>query len=332
MSLSNDFKKIKQHRIDQDEEYWLALNQLFVDTFDEIEELIAVFYAKYGSDGKITEKEATQRLKGSDLRIFEKHINEYLEVISDEGISIDSDLRAQIDNALNVSTPSRLTALQFEILLLISILFGIQEREQGLHFTDQYLDSLLMTIYFIFKELGQEKDFDKKLLDVSNLLSQTWRDDLITYDENLWRYKRYLNADVTRHLNLGIRNEIDYATLMFLMTKLFNKSRTRIHISLISDSTFFGTKGSVDAMEWLGVKSVIFCTIDDDRRSIWCEEADGNIIPVDEIEYGENAPPLEGHPCRSWLEPYEYENAVDSWDDSYEFESKTYDEWRSKYE
>lgn len=327
MSLSNDFKKIKQHRQNRDEEYWLALSLLLVKTFDEIEELIAVFYSKYGSDGKITESEATQRLNGSDFRIFKNHVKEYLEILSDEGIGIDKDLQTQINNTLDVTIPSRLTALQLEVLLLVSIFFGVQEREQGLHFADQYTDSLLMSVYYIFKELGKEKDFDKKLLDLSNLLSETWRDDLVTYDENLWRNKRYLNADITRQLNLGIRNETDFATLMSLLTKIFDKTKNRLHRDLVSDSTFFGTKGSVDGMEWLGVYSVIFCTIDDDRRSVWCEEADGNIIPVDEIVYGENAPPLPFHPCRSWLEPYEYYTISDKWEDSRPFSKKSYDEW-----
>lgn len=294
-----DYIDIKESRQERDQEYTKKLQDDFTATLLLIEERLGVFYAKYGKDGVITKDEVEQYLRGSDLKTLTTKLNSYIKQADELGIKFDKD----IENRISGKKFTRIEGLRLEIACLISLLFG--EQEEGLrdHFSEQYIQSALMAAFIYYND---DRDVGDDWNELEDTMFSSWRDDQSTWDEQLWRRKRYLIADLNRQLQFGLINEQDFATIMVLIQKYLKSSMNGVKNNiLIPDSTYFGNHGFVDMGKYLGYSSVIFCTIDDERRSVWCTEADSNIIPIDEIEYGVNAPPLPNHPCRSWLEYYE---------------------------
>lgn len=70
-----------------------------------------------------------------------------------------------------------------------------------------------------------------------------------------------------------------------------------------TETNYFENRAEIEAYKSMGIKKYQFVAVLDERTSDICREHDGRIYEVDDVKYGENAPPL--HPnCRSTVAPY----------------------------
>lgn len=292
----NAFSEIELIRNQSNEDLEVYITQLFIETLDRIEDRLAVFYTKYGSN------KLNENLTKSDFRMFMNRVKSYVEEAEDKDLTLDKDV---VNSVTNITHISQFNSIRYELIILVSLLLQEIALSLDSHFGEQYVHTAILTAYTIFDVIGYgiELDESQEWNKVEDALRDTWRADGATSNEMVWRYQRWLGLDIGKNLFSSIINSDDFAALVLIMSKLLDSTRRKIARIIRTDSSYMGNRASKDMFEFIGVDHVVFTAILDDRTSEMCQEADGNIIDVDEIEYGWNAPPLHEY-CRSFLVPY----------------------------
>lgn len=275
---------------------------LFDLTRTELINLVETYLAKYAVDGQVDYVVARTKLTRSELNELKTYIASVESDMEKENLTFDKDIQTRIKN-INTRT-DRQTALEMKIRTKLSYLYNVINKRVYENLGDVTEDFYYHTIYEVVKASGYDSDKidDLELLTLATLLSETWRSSGETFDDAIWRYGRTFIYDFLSSYKRDAFNGLTTDEIIATLKKMFGSKYNELIRSLETDMTYYSTLGETEAFENLQVEEVIFTAILDERTSEFCQEANGNIIPVDEIEPWVNAPPLH-HYCRSTLTP-----------------------------
>lgn len=236
----------------------------------------------------------------------------------DEGSFLESDVRTQLKLGLK-KTLSVEEALTLISLGLINTYYHELRERIDTEYFSVYEESRYKNLYTVFKLFGLQLKVNKKS---TFDLNSTWR-------ANGLNHRDILRGDM-RELMLSVKKEIRYTHIDDLeenITTLVERKRKRNNNNLETDMTFIYINAQKDAFDELDIPTVTFTAILDDRTSVYCQDANGTVIFVDEIVPGDNAPPLH-YNCRSYLVP----NFDDSFleyllDKGFTLEELNFEEW-----
>lgn len=288
------FKRLMQDREKKLDDVEAELLYLFMLTQAEVLDLVESFI------GRFNETTQNDRISRSELMVLKKYLSDISDEMDKEKISFDKDIERQIKN-VNTRT-TQLQALTLKVKAKLSYFYGVVNKRFNTHFSEITEDFYYRTIYEVVRAVGYDSDgiTDLELLTLSELLSQTYRATGETFDDVVWRIGRVFNFDAETLLKRDLFKGEDIA--IERLRKMFGSKFNEIQRNLETDMTFFSTLGQEKAFVSLEIEECIYTAIIDNVTSEFCLEADGNIIPVDEIEPWVNAPPLHYY-CRSWLTP-----------------------------
>lgn len=326
--LSKEFKKIESVRNDRNKKFIDETTEDLLLLLNEIEERLAVFQARYGTENAT---DLNRPLNAREIRLLKTNLNKYKKRAKDNGISFDKDVESRLNNINGIS---RIKGLKLEVTALLHLTFGLKENEIRELLEDEYIETALLTAYYMFKSVGYQKDL--KDLDWNNFDErqfESWRADGASFDEQLWRNKRWASADIEKIIEYGLHQARTHSEINTDIEKVLKRQRNKLEGDLTSDSTLIGVWAVADMLGYLGTDYVVYTAIVDNRTSEMCLDANGNIIPIDEIDPGENAPPLHTY-CRSYLEPYLKEGMDKFFDgvtDDDIMEDLEYQEWYVKH-
>lgn len=147
------------------------------------------------------------------------------------------------------------------------------------------------------------KEVDKAQVDT--LLKSSWHGD--NYSSRIWKdtdqlanklQQLFTVESMTGMSELDMAREIEqYMHDAFLLNK--NIARRLIR----TEANRFHTQAKIQQWEKMGLKHVKYVAVLDNRTSTICEDLNGMIFGLDELETGVNCPPM--HPwCRSIIQAY----------------------------
>lgn len=311
------FKKIVDLREDKLADTEAELIYLFATVREEIISQVETFLAKYDRDT------SRNPLTRTELTRTREYLNLVKQDMLLEGLEFDN--QAERDIKSITSRTNKLQALEVKVKTKLSYLYSVvSNRLEGL-FGEVTSDFYYMTMYEIIRAVGYDSDKvdDLELLTLSDILAQSYRATGESFDDVIWRLGATFNFDTHTLIGRDLFNVPDDNAIERLQ-KLFKSQYNALERNLETDMTYFSTLGQQESFISMEVVECIFTAIIDERTSEFCLEADGNVIPVDEIEPWVNAPPLHNF-CRSHLEPvvkavnwltgevYEVEDTFDGW-------------------
>jgi len=124
----------------------------------------------------------------------------------------------------------------------------------------------------------------------------------IKWSERLWNNNDKLRSKLNEYLNDGFLRGDSINTIIKEVKNQFNVSYNDASRLILTESSAIHNTSTLDRYKAMGVTQVEFSSVMDDRTSETCNNSDGEIIDIDDVKIGVNAPPL--HPyCRSVLLP-----------------------------
>lgn len=318
------FTLIQKHRDELTDDLNNEIIYLFALVQEQINTIVESYITRYGVDGQIDYYENLKHINRSELSEIQNDISIVESELKLEGLEFDKDIQRQI-KSLNTRT-RRIDALKLRIRTKVFYLYSVINQRMFDLMEEITDDSYYRSQYEIFKAAGYGKDDeDLKLLTLASILQETWRSTGETFDDAVWRYGRSfsgeLNNVIGRFLSMG---KITSTDLDEALTKIFRTKKNELKRNMVTDSTFFGTRGTQESYITLEVLECIYTAILDEKTCETCGEMDGNTIPVEDIIPWENSPPIHNY-CRCVLTPivtainwltgdvYEVEDDYDEW-------------------
>lgn len=313
--LTKNFKSLEEQRNESNEKRIEEFLEIFMRYLDDIEERLGIFYAKYGSSDSVDTLEAEMNLTGNDLNIVKRKLTEYLDKAAELGITFDKDLENDLSSIKNIS---RLDGFILETKSLISLMIGEIEIKMREELEEQYTDSATQTAYYLYRYLSLDGDFsDDDWNKVMEALFLAWRADGATWDEMLWRYKRWLMSDTGKEITFAVKQQKSFSDILAILIALFERTRRNVGGVMKSDSAHVGNRGVFDMALFLGIEEFIYTAIVDDRTSDICLALNGAVMTEADEEY---FPPNHNY-CRSFLVPAYESDKID------EYLDIRYSEW-----
>ena len=311
------FKKIADLREDKLAETEAELIYLFSLIKEEVTTQIELFLNKYDRNSSI------EYLTRSELSQVKNYLSLVQTDMTNEGLEFDKDIERDI-KTINTRT-SKIKALEIKVNAKLSYLYSVAGKRLHDLFGEVTSDFYYMTMYEVIRAVGYDSDKvdDLELLTLSDILAQSYRPTGESFDDVIWRLGRTFNFNAHSLIGRDLFNVPNEEALKRL-DKMFKSQYNGLERDLETDMTYYSTLGQQESFITLEVVECIFTAIIDERTSEFCLEADGNVIPVDEIEPWVNAPPLH-YFCRSSLTPvvkavnwltgdvYEVEDTFDGW-------------------
>ena len=328
-NLDNDywekrFTLIQEHRDNLTDDLNNEIIYLFGLIEEQINTLVESYLTRYGVDGQMDFYGNLITLKRNELSEIKNDISITEEQLKVEGLEFDRDIQNQI-KGLSTKT-RRIDGLKLRIRAKIFYLYSVMNKRISDLMVEITDDAYYRSQYEIFNAAGYGKeDDDLKLLTLATILSETWRQTGETFDDAIWRYGRSfageLNSLVGRLLSMEKLDSIEIRTQL---EKIFRSKRNELRRNIITDSTFFSTRGTQESYITLEILECIYTAILDEKTCETCGELDGTVIPVEDVIPWENSPPIHNY-CRcvltpiitaiNWLtgEVYEIEDSYDEW-------------------
>lgn len=289
------FKKIVDLREDKLADTEAELIYLFATVREEVLTQIELFLAKYDRD---TSRNILTRTELTQTKNYLNLVKKDMEL---EGLEFDKGIEREI-KSINSRT-TKLQALEVKVKSKLSYLYSVVGNRLEYLFGEVTSDFYYMTMYEIIRAVGYDSDKvdDLELLTLSDILAQSYRATGESFDDVIWRLGSTFNFETHTLIGRDLFNVPDDNAIERLQ-KLFKSQYNALERNLETDMTYFSTLGQQESFITMEVVECIFTAIIDERTSDFCLEADGNVIPVDEIEPWVNAPPLH-YFCRSSLTP-----------------------------
>lgn len=319
------FREIEAKRQNKVEDLLSEFIYLFDMVREQVLDLIEEYYLKYQQDGMVDYNTGRTRLNQHELAELNKYLTDIENDLKARGLEFDKDLAKKI-KGVNTRT-TRIEALKLKIECKLFYLYSVIGLDTYNHLSTVTDDFYSETIFEVFYAAGYGTNditnLDEEALAV--ILTKVWRASQETFDDTIWRYGRELSFAVNNMIGRGSFAEADFDLVLAETEKLFPSKLRDIKALLRTDSTFYSTLGQEDAFKELYIEEAVFTAVLDERTTEWCQEANGNVIPVDDIVPWENAPPLH-YNCRSTMIP-----VVKQLDwltgDVYEVDSHNFDDW-----
>lgn len=322
------FKAIEKDRTGLIEDLNAEFIYLFDLTRTQIKDAVSLYFSKYANEGIIDERTHNTKLTRAELADLKADIEKTQKDLDELKLTFDKDIQSEIKKL--GTTTTRLQALKLRIKVKIFYLYSVLGNRIYDHMKAVTDHAYSHTVYEVFNACGYGSKDVKALSDeeMAVILALIWRATEETFDSVVWRYSRTFMVEVNQYIGRATFSQRALDEILLYLDKRFNTKVNELDLLLRTDSTFFATQGQDRAFNELEIEEAVFTAILDERTSDFCREADGNVIPVEDIRPWENAPPLHYY-CRSTMVPIVREvNFLTG--DVYEIDGK-YDDWYDQY-
>ncbi len=320
-----------ERQIQADEKLNQDIAREYKRILHELDQELAVFYARYAQNESISMVEARRLLKDAELEDFRMSLDEF------RAKAIAGGYDKELNEIYLRTRVSRLQALQTQLELRVQALFQSQRDILHEHLAEVYTDTYYQTVYTVSQQTAVHTSFARintELLE--HILVQPWLDS--DFSARIWadrdKLLRELKQELSRAFVLG--EPLQKTTKRF--AERMGVSERRAETLVQTESAHMAAQATAKGYEETGVEEYQFDASLDLKTCPTCGMMDGKMFRVSERETGVNYPPL--HPrCRCTTVPVtEFDmdglraarNPVTGKAELVE-QGMTYAEWHKKY-
>lgn len=274
---------------------------------ERIQADIMKWYQRIADNNEVSLSEVRRLLKANELKEFKWSVERYIEAGRKYGV--DGSWAKELENASAKFHITRLESLQIDIRNSMEQLWAKENATVGDAAQRAYQEGYYRTIFEIQRGVGvgfNVAAIDRRALE--KLLARPWAADGENFSDRLWTKKEELFNELSRLMVRNITLGRPPGEIVEAIAKKFGseEKNTGMYFEaarlVYTESAYFGTLSQLEAFEELDAEVAEFVATLDERTSDECQDADGTIIPIKDVQPGVNAPPL--HPfCRSCLAP-----------------------------
>lgn len=306
---------------------YLYIAKRYDEAIRLIEDRLRSWYGRHALDGKISLKQAYQKLPPDQLEQFKELIDFYLRNWNEElGYDIDE---KPIDHAEKVSgkdtsesdvSESDVSELN-DVEIWIEYLRECQTRDDITCYEALYIPIInevekvshdtAETLLLLLTVTGWAVHFDiTKNLKIQALaqeqvkreLLKSWASDGMTLAERFSRNKATLSASVKSALVKGFRNEMTVDEVIADVSRNMEGAKFVAKRLVTTENTHFNCYSTVLAMKQAGYEYYKIKAVIDSKTCDDCVDWNGDVYPISEYQPNVTAPPMHSH-CRCYVTP-----------------------------
>lgn len=265
-----------------------------------IEKDLSYWYTRFAKANGVSYAEAKRLLSTKELQAFRMDVKEYIE----KGESLDPQWRDQLEQASVKVHVSRLESLKLQIQQEVEKVSGDFNESFSNFARNTYNDQYYKTAYEIQK--GLRLGWDVMRLDknrVDKVVRKPWTSDGRNFSARVWANRSKLVNELHTNLTQGIIRGDDPQKTIDALANRMNVSKTAAGRLIMTESAFFSSAATKDALKDLEVEKYEILATLDSRTSEICRDMDGKVFKRSEYEIGVTAPPFHVW-CRTTTVPY----------------------------
>lgn len=320
-----------EQQMQADEKLVGSLKKEYDRILRELDNELAVFYARYAENESVSLAAARKLLQDAELEDFRMTLDEFRDKAIEGGYD------KELDEIYLRTRVSRLQALQTQIELRMQELFQTQQELLHDHLAGVYTDTYYQTVYAVSQQAAVRTSFARMDADtVEKLLSKPWLDS--DFSSRIWADKDKLLRELETALSRSfVRGDpLQRTTKQFAERMGVSESRaaTLIH----TESAHAAAEATAKGYKETGVSEYQFDASLDLKTCAVCGALDGKTFPVSVRETGVSYPPI--HPrCRCTTVPVTEFDAggqraarnPETGKTEYVDQGMTYEDWYEKY-
>ncbi len=297
------FAQLEESQHTSSEAKAAEIERQFKEAERTIQSQISEWYVRFADEnGEISITKAKKLLNSKELEELRWDVNEYIK--HGEENALNQKWMHELENASAKVHINRLEALKLRIQAEGEKLYGSVEDGVKKHIKKQYKDSYYHTAYEIAKGSGVGVNFaavnEKKL---EALINKPWAADGKNFAVRLGESKAQLIDNVYKSLVQMTLTGENPDKAISMLSKTMDGDKKRAARIIMTESAYFTELANKESYKELGVEQYeIIATLDSHTSEI-CQEMDGKVFDLKDMEPGVTAPPF--HPnCRSCTAPY----------------------------
>lgn len=260
------------------------------EAMQEIQKEIEAFYGRYADREGISMDIARKRVNKLDIDEYAKKAKRY---VKEKNFTPKANEEMRLYNV--TMKINRLQLLKAYVRLE---LIGMTSQNQRI-IEEEMIKNVLKEYERQAGILGKSLMYNEKKAKVivnESFLSSTW-------SERLWGDQEALREELDILLNKGVRQGKHPTVLAKDLRKRFDVSQFNTERLLVTELARVDTSVQKDSFKQGGYDQYEYVAKIDDRTTKECRGLDGHIFSVEDMQPGENAPPM--HPfCRSSIAAY----------------------------
>lgn len=276
-----------ERQIQADEKLNQDIAREYKRILHELDQELAVFYARYAENEGVTMAQARRLLKDAELEDFRMSLDEF------RAKAIAGGYDKELNEIYLRTRVSRLQALQTQIRLRLQELFQEQQEQLHDHLAGIYTDTYYQTVYAVSQQTPVLATFARIDTEtVEKLLSKPWIDS--DFSSRIWADRDKLLRELETALSRSfVRGEpLQRVTKQFSerMRVAENRAKTLIY----TESSHASGQAKLESYKETGVKEYDFDASLDLKTCPICAALDGMRFKVTDAQVGVNFPPI--HP------------------------------------
>lgn len=280
--------------------YAYDLGREYGRAVQSIQRDIEAFYGRFAENNEISLADARKMLTAGELREIKMTLEEFTAMAKNNA---DGKWTQQLNNVYYRTRVSRLEALQLQIRQQVEMLAASKQTGMRELLGDVYEDTYYRTLYEIQRGTGIGASFAKidqggmeKVLG-TEFAGSNW-------SKRIWGDRDKLAAELHTKLTQSfIRGDSVDRTVREVVDR-FRVSHSNARRLVQTESSFFTEQATMDSYHESGIvdQYEILATLDS-RTSNICQEMDGKVFKLSEMDVGVTYPPFHAY-CRTTTVPY----------------------------
>lgn len=286
-----------QHNLTEEAEYDRRLAKIYQDMLDACQKEIDSFYAKYASAEGITLAEAKKRVSKMDVAAYERKAARY---VAEKNFSKRANDELRLYNA--TMQINRLELLKANIGL--ELLAGHAELESFMTeiLQGRTMDELRRQAGILGERVKNNAKAARAIVNSSFHNA--------TFSDRIWAYQDLLRNELSSLLQSGLIQGKNPRTLARELRKTFDAGISNTERLMRTELARVQTEAQKESFLRNGFTEYTFVV--NGRCCDICKALDGKHFKVEDMEPGENAPPM--HPnCRCSTAAYEDDEEYEAW-------------------
>ena len=249
---------------------------------------LSSFWGKYSKDGVIQYTDAIKKMTATEQIEFIKYI--------DSLPNYDSDFKLYLKNLRSMEQISRIQQLKLENRITATQLALYQENVIPDHIESSLKKAYNLTLRSLDKadigELSRKR--------INQILSTNWSG--TSFSDTVWTNKQKLIASLDNVLTDQFIRQTSLRDATKALKERMDVGFSTAERIVRTESAYIVEQATAEAYTDAGVEKYEYIAVNDERTSDICEDLDGKVFLLSEMQVGVNAPPM--HPnCRSTTAP-----------------------------
>lgn len=298
----NRFNELEKASLKKGIETYKQIENAFTKAQMEIEKEIEAWYGRFAKNNAVDMNEAKRLLNSKELKEFKWDVKEYIEKGRENALN--QKWNKQLENASARFHINRLEALKIRIQQSAEVAFGNQLDEIDDMARSVFSENYYRSIFEVQKGFNigfKIAEIDDRLL--NKIISKPWALDGKNFSDRIWSNKDKLVNELHNELTQNVLLGNPPKDMINKISSKFNTSKSNASRLVMTELAFFHTASEMEAFKELDVEQYEVTAVLDSKTSAICQDFDGKIFDLKDLQIGVNAPPF--HPrCRSVIVPY----------------------------